>query len=112
MKLQISHQDFDLYYQPLSVQAQASGHVKVTSLINYSAKDGSPESLFSVSVYDCNAQNNLDMLTAQHEGHWATGVVLAASETKDQWRRVLPQSVGATLMTAACKASSSTQFQR
>lgn len=84
--------------------------MKIDSLINYSAKDGSLESLFSESLYNCDAQMGLDMLTAQHEGHWADGKVIGVSETTDKWRRVLPRSVGAVLMAAACKDPNSTQF--
>lgn len=110
IKLQTSQKDFHLYYQPLSVRTQEDGHMKIDSLINYSAKDGSPESLFSESLYNCDAQMGLDMLTAQHEGHWADGKVIGVSETTDKWRRVLPRSVGAVLMAAACKDPNSTQF--
>jgi len=105
-------QSFRFYYQPLSVQTQANGHVKVTSLINYSSGDGALMSLFTRSIYDCAEHVNLDVLTAQHEGHWAIGKQLAVSESKDQWRRVLPKSMGATLMAAACGNIASSQLQR
>jgi hypothetical protein len=112
IKLQTSQKDFDLYYQPLSVQTEATGHVKVASLINYSSKNGSHESLFTETVYNCVDQKNLDLVTAQHEGHWAGGEVIAISKTNGTWRRVLPLSVGATLMATACMPPNSTQFQR
>jgi hypothetical protein len=111
IKLQTSHADFDLYYQPLSIQTLPNGHVKVTSLMNYQDKNRAPASLFSESLYNCADQMNLDLLVSQHEGYWADGEIIAVSE-KSQWRKVLPHSVGATLMAAACNTANSTQFQR
>lgn len=112
LKLQTSHKDFNLYYQPLSIQKLASGHVKVVSLINYSTKEGSAESLFSESLYDCHSQTSLDRLTTKHEGHWAMSDASATSETVDQWRKVLPNSVGASLLGVVCESPTSTQLQR
>lgn len=111
LKLQTSDADFDLYYQPLSVQTQPNGRVKVASLLNYRDKNGLPVSLFSESLYNCKDQMGFDLLVEQHGGHWADGEIIAVSE-KGQWRRVLPHSVGATLMAAACNSTNSTQLQR
>lgn len=114
IKLLLSSTDFDVYYRPLSIEERPDGTRFVSSLLNYTDKDGRPASIITGSWFDCQLQTKLDLSNVQYDQHWGDGEVVATSGKESQWRRVLPGSTGATLLSATCSdtPAKSTQLHR
>jgi hypothetical protein len=102
LSVRTAYKDFDLFYQPLSIQVQAPDVRQVTSVINYISKTGRLESLISKTRYNCKDQTKLDLATSQHQQHWGDGELIAKSPPEPQWRNVTSGSVGASLMVIVC----------